>query len=241
MFRKSFVFAVLLLSIATLSAQNWTAGDVAETRNETVTVLAGDGGKSARVISAGPLAEDDIRLIGNCLDTVWAIPGLEGTDASVRIEDNGFRLVIYPVSFVYNRENFAPRLPSGLSFYYRNSLFYDVTLKVDSYMPKVTGAYVSPEGFLKSLYGALVVPEMYMYDESLLKRVERIENALIAVVNKTSPQPVNEDLVLDVISLYNENSKITPAQVVTALKRRGIKTSVKEVKAIFIVMLGKYD
>jgi hypothetical protein len=240
----SYVLIFLYAAAAVLcglpaAAQSWTIDERTAEGDEMLTILSG-GGRIARVISGAPLEAAEVERIGGSLNAVWAIPGLEGREAAVRVEGEGFRLVVYPVSFVYNHEDFLPRLPVGLAFYYRTALFYDVTLKVDNYMPRVTGAYISPEGFLKALSAAVFMPEMYMYDEALLRRIERLETALMAVIKKSAPRAaVAPELITAVINLYNENPGITPAQAVRALRSRGIRATANEVRAVFMVLLGE--
>jgi hypothetical protein len=234
--------ALLFVCGGVCFAQNWTAGAAAGDKNDKsgiVTPMTGPNGRSARVVSDSPLTGEDAALIGRCLDAIWAIPGLQGTEASVRAEEHSFRFVVYPASFTYSGGDFASMLPSGLSFYYRTSLFYDVTLKVGGYSPKVTGAYISPDGFIKNLEAAAAMPELYMYDESVLQRLDRLEAALVAVLAKSVPKSgVARETMLAIAGARNANPAITPEETVSALKDQGIKTTVKEVSAVFIVLFG---
>jgi hypothetical protein len=233
-----FLSALTLLT-APLSAQ-WTAGAASVEKNETVTALAGPHGRAARVVSQSALTPADAAIIGGCLDAIWAIPGLQGRDALVRADDSGFRIVVTPASFSYGGRDFVPLLPSGLAFYYQSSLFYDVTLKVDSYMPKVTGAYISPEGFLDRLDAAVKMPDLFMEDRgSLQTRVERLEAALMAVIAKSPPKiGIDRELVTAIMNARHESPDITPAETVSLLKEQGLRATVKQVSAVFFVYFG---
>lgn len=236
---RVFLLFVLLAGMCIPLHAQWTARSTSQSGGDTITELSGTSGRTARVISASSLTGAETALIGNCLDAVWALPGIQGQEASVRMENNGFRFAVYPTSLSYKEQDFAPLLPSGLGFYYRSSLFYDVTLKVDNLMPKVSGAYVSPEGFLEHLESAVQAPALFMYDGSMAQRMERIEGALMALIAKSPPKTaVAPATVNAVINARNENPAITPAQTVAVLQKQGIKTTVKEVTAVFIVFFG---
>jgi hypothetical protein len=206
---------------------------------QTTTELDSPEGKHCRVLSEGPLTPAETAAVTAALDTVWAIPGLEGTEASVRMEGANFRLVVLPTAFSYRGEDFLPRLPSGLSFYYRTSLFYDITMKVDGSMPKVTGAYIESEGLLKNIAAAVLMPSLFMYDDAILERVERLEAAVMATVQKGNPKAgLSSDLVTAVMSERNARPGATYGEIVAALKARGVKATVKDVKAICWVYFG---
>jgi hypothetical protein len=223
-----------------IGAEEWSVlQEKTQGANQMVTVLSGSGGRTANVISAAALGKSDIAGIGGALSAVWAIPGLKGTEASVRLDPDGFRLVAYPTSFVSEGRNLMPFLPSGLSFYFRTSLFYDISLKVDDFIPKVTGAYISPEGFIRHISAAILMPEMYLYDQSLMDRIERLEKALMAALKKAGPTSgVSSDFVLAVANIHNEKPDITPEMMLKELKTRGFKTNIKEVRAVYFVLFG---
>jgi hypothetical protein len=220
-------------------ADEWSLLNETQGLNQMITMLSGPNGRTASVISAAALSKGDIAAIGNSLNTVWAIPGLRGTEASVRLDSDGFRLVAYPTSFVSEGINLMPFLPSGISFYFRTSLFYDISLKVNNFIPKVTGAYISPEGLIRHVSAAILMPEMYLYDQSLLERIERLENALMAALKKAGPTSgVSSEIVLAVANICNENPDITPEAVLKELKTRKFKTDIKEVRAVYFVLFG---
>jgi hypothetical protein len=232
-----FVFMLCLTCIMIYAQDVWTAGKSSTQKGTTITTLS-NGDRLARVISVEALKAADVELIGNCLNTVWAIPGIAGKDASVRMEGSGFRLVINPTALVYRGDDLVSKLPGGLGFYYLSGLFYDVTLKVDSFSPKVTGTYVSPDDFLKQLSAAILRPEMYMYDDALLRRVERLEAALMAVIKKSSAGiSVTPEFITAVLSISNEQPGIGAKEITALLKARGIKTNVKEVRAVLMVLV----
>jgi hypothetical protein len=220
-------------------AADWSLVSETQGKTEMVTVLAGAGGRFVSVVSTAALGKNDIAAIGNSLNTVWAIPGLEGVDASVRLDADGFRLVVYPASFRSEGRDLMPFLPSGLSFYFRRSLFYDISIKAGDFIPKVTGAYISPEGLLRHISAAILMPEMYLYDQSLVERVERLENALMAALKKSAPASgVPSETVLAVANIYNENPGISPEETLKILKARKLKTDIKEVRAVYFVLFG---
>ncbi|MDR2794035.1 MAG: hypothetical protein LBB61_10315 [Treponema sp.] len=220
-------------------ADEWSLLNETQGKDQIVTVLSGPGGRTASVISAAALGRSDIAAIGSSLNTVWAIPGLKGTDASARLDSDGFRLVAYPTSFIAGGRDLMPFLPSGLSFYFRTSLFYDISLKVNDFIPKVTGAYVSPEGLIRHVSAAILIPEMYLYDQSLMERIERLENALMAALKKAGPTSgVSSEIVRAVANICNENPGITPEAALKELKTRKFKTSIKEVRAVYFVLFG---
>ncbi|MDR1073145.1 MAG: hypothetical protein LBL45_05655 [Treponema sp.] len=235
-------FGVLVFSTGfsgRIWADDWSLVNEIQGRTEVVTVLAGQGGRSVNVVSATALGKNDIAAIGNSLNTVWAIPGLEGVEASVRLDSDGFRLVVYPTSFRSEGRDLMPFLPSGLSFYFRRSLFYDISIKAGDFIPKVTGAYISPEGLLRHISAAILMPEMYLYDQSLVERVERLENALMAALKKSAPTSgVPSETVLAVANIYNENPGISPEETLKILKARKFKTDIKEVRAVYFVLFG---
>jgi hypothetical protein len=132
-----------------------------------------------------------------------------------------------------------PFLPSGLSFYFRRSLFYDISIKAGDFIPKVTGAYISPDGLMRHISAAILMPEMYLYDQSLMERVERLENALMAALKKAAPSSgISSEIVLAVANIHNENPGISPEETLKILKARKVKTDIKEVRAVYFVLFG---
>ncbi|MDR0706550.1 MAG: hypothetical protein LBF60_01555 [Treponema sp.] len=224
---------------ARIWADEWSPVNETRGKNEVVTVLSGPGRRTVSVISAMALEKADIAVIGNSLNTVWAIPGLEGVEASVRLDSDGFRLVVYPTAFRSEERDLMPFLPSGLSFYFRMSLFYDISIKAGDFIPKVTGAYISPEGLMRHISAAILMPEMYLYDQSLVERVERLENALMAALKKSAPTTgISSEIVLAVANIHNENPGISPEETLKKLKERKFKTNIKEVRAVYFVLFG---
>lgn len=220
-------------------ADEWSLVSKTQGTNEVITILSDTRGRTARVVSMAALGKMDIAAISNSLNTVWAIPDMNGTEASVRLDADGFRLVVYPTSFVSEGRDLIPFLPSGLSFYFRTSLFYDISLKVEGFIPKVTGAYVSPEGLIRHLSAAILMPDMYLYDQSLLERVERLESAVMAALKKSGPKEgVSIEIVLAVANICNEKPGISPEAVLKELKAQKFKTDIKEVRAVYFVLFG---
>lgn len=239
---KKIVVSLLLLSfLGFVFAQDWSLLDSQGARS----TLNGPDNKKAAVYSDIPLSNDIITKIGNTLNTVWALPGLSGTSATVMVEDDTvFRFVIYPDELLYKMNDFKEFLPSGMAFYYNTALFYDITMKVGDLMPKVAGAYVSPDDLLSEMKSASIMPDMYMYDTYFLKRLERLEKALMAVSKKNifgQTSEVSEDIVLAIRSMYNENPKITKKEVADKLRQKNIKATATDINAVFMVYLGRIE
>lgn len=236
---KKIIFSVIFLGVFfTLSAQNWV---VTETKGSQYIIESSDSKKTI-VYSNTILSDALLQKIGNCLNAAWAIPGIEGSSASLKVESESvFRFVLYPDSFSYKNNDFNALLPSGLGFYYNSALFYDITMMVGDLMPKVAGAYASPDDLLSEMHSASIMPDMYMYDTYFLKRLERLEKALMAeskrnIFGKTSE--VSEDIVLTIKSMYNENPSITKREVAEKLKQKNIKATTADINAVFMVYLG---
>ncbi|MDR1127042.1 MAG: hypothetical protein LBL06_02815 [Treponema sp.] len=238
---KRIVVCLLFVCVG-LNAQEWAKRNERKEGAEIVTELASSGGRVCRVVSANGLKDSDARVIGASLNTVWAIPGMRGTEASARMNESGdgrFRLVVYPVSFTNGGEELSGYFPSGMSFYFYTSLFYDISMKVGDLMPKVTGAFVSPEGLIKHISAAILMPEMYMFEQSLLGRIDRLERALIAALAKSAPKGgVSPATALAVLNEYNAAPNQSPEMVFAALKKKGFKTNVKEVRAVLWTYFG---
>lgn len=202
-------------------------------------------GKNVVVLIENGVSEAVVEKITNSLDVVWSIPGIQGTKASVNVEsDTKFRFIIYPTELIYEDINLAENLPSGMAFYYDSALFYDVNLKVDNLVPRVTGAYISPDDLLIQLKTATSAPDLYMYDEYVLERLDRLENAVMALSKKglfAKPSEVPVETVLAIRSIYNDNPDLTPKQILNILKEQGIKASASDVAAVRLVYLGIID
>ncbi|MDR0785659.1 MAG: hypothetical protein LBE74_07245 [Treponema sp.] len=241
MYRK-IIFIGLLFACAGLNAQEWEKRNERKEGSETVTELASSGGLVCRVVSANELNDADARVVGASLNAVWAIPGMRGTESSAYMDekgDGGFRLVVYPESFTNGGEELSGYFPSGMAFYYHTSLFYDISMKVGDFMPKVTGAFVSPDGLIKHVSAAILMPEMYMFDQSLLGRIDRLEKALVAALAKSAPKTgVSPETTLAVLNEYNANPNQNAEAVFAALKKKGLKTNVKEVRAVLWTYFG---
>ncbi len=239
--KKIRVSLLVALVSCVLFAQEW----VLSTTEGSNSTLQGPNGKQAVLYSNIPVTDELIQKIGNALTTAWALPGLEGKSSTVMLEDASvFRFVIYPEKFVYNKSDFKDFFPSGMAFYYNSALFYDFTMKVGDLMPKVAGAYISPEDVLAEVASASIMPDMYMYDTYFLKRLERLEKALMAVSKKSifgQITEVNEDIVLAIRSMYNENPEITKKEVAEKLKQKNIKATTADINAVFMVYLGRIE
>jgi hypothetical protein len=219
--------------------EEWSLVNETQGKNEVISLLSDQSGRSATVVSAASLGRSDLAAVSNSLNVVWAIPGMDGREASVRLNAEGFRLVAYPASFVSEGRDLMPFLPSGLSFYFRTTLFYDISLKVGGFIPKVTGAYISPEGLMRHISAAILMPELYLSDQSLLARLERLERALMAALKQSGPRDgVSGEMVIAVANICNENPGISPEGVLQALKAQKVKTNIKEVRAVYFVLFG---
>ena len=82
---RVFLLFVLLARMCIPLHAQWTARSTSQSGGDTITELSGTSGRTARVISASSLTGAETALIGNCLDAVWALPGIQGREASVRI------------------------------------------------------------------------------------------------------------------------------------------------------------
>ena len=204
-----------------------------------------DGKKATVIMSSGLLSDAQLETVGRALDIAWAVPGLDVKLATVFVEnDKNFRFVLYPSSLVYRSTQLLEYLPSGLTFTYNTALFYDIVLKVRDLVPRVTGAYVSPDDLVSALYKATIVPDLYMYDNDLVERVERLEKALLALSQKgfyAKPYQVDESLIQYVKNKYNENKNITKKDITAALKADGIKYKMSDIDTIFVILLGIYE
>ncbi len=233
---------MLLLCLVQVAAftNTWT---ISEENGQKI--LKDETGKTCEVFSDVVISEDTLDRIETALNTLWSIPGLKGTRGRVNVEPgNYFHFIIYPETLVYNDMDFKPYLPSGLSFRYDSALFYDVTLKVGAYLPRVSGAYVSPDDFLDQLYSVYIMPELYLHGDVLLRRIERLEDALMAISKKTlftKHSVVSDEIVLEIILLHNQNPNITVDEVHDIFKEKGIDASKKDIEAVFMVYLGKFE
>lgn len=236
--KKLIVSLFLMISTLFVFATDWEISE----QNSNITTIINSQGKKALIISTQILLDENLQKIYNVLDTIWAISELQGTQASIKIESNArFHLVIYPTELTVNSVSLLPYIPSGLSFYYDNSLFYDVSLKVNDMMPKVKGAYIDSTDFLEQLLLATKMPEWFMSDTHLQNRIALLEKTLIAILNKNwsgKPVPVADEIIKKIIGYYGENPLITEEETLQKLKSEGYQTNLKEIKAVFIVYFG---
>ncbi len=197
---------------------------------------------TCRLVSGIELSSTLQDSITNALDIIWKLPGLTGTECRVMINSNDyFHITLYPDSLLYKDVDLQEFMPAGLSFRYDSGLFYDVTLKVREYLPRITGAYISPDDFLKQLYAVTIMPELYLQGDVLLERIARLESAVIALSKKgvfSKPTDVSDEVILAVVNMHNQSPDITAAEVVTELKKEGLTTTKKDVEAVFLVYLG---
>lgn len=238
---KKKLISILMTCLTCFVFADWSFSEIEEGIFEGTR----DDGKTAVVVLNNSVSENIVEKIQNCLDVAWSIPGIKGTKASVNVEsDTKFRFIIYPTELIYDDIDFAKNLPSGMAFYYNSALFYDIILKIDDLVPRVNGAYISPEDLLSQLKSAIVSPDLFMYDEYVLQRIDRLENAVMALSKKgifAKPSKVSPELVNAIRSLYNENPDLTSKQVVSILKEQGYKVSSSDVAAVKLVYLGLID
>lgn len=232
--KKTILITILAFLSASIFANTWTL--------QSPGLLTDSTGKECQIFSDMTISSEMQDLISNTLTAIWAIPGLTGTKSSVMVDSDDYCFfTIYPESFMYKDVDLNQYMPSGLSFRYEKSLFYDVTLKVNEYLPRITGAYVSPTGLLDQLYEVSIMPELYVHGDVLLQRIARLESAVMAIANKgvfSGPSAISTETVLAVVTAYTQNPDITISEIVTVLKEQGLKASKKEVEAIFMVYLG---
>jgi hypothetical protein len=236
------MFTLCLLALQGVYAQDWEVKNTAPEQNMILTDIEGTDNHTAQVIASHELNASEVSLISTCLNAIWAIPGLTGTHASVRVSDDGvLRIIAYPESMKYLESEIAPNLPGGLGFYYNTTLFYDITLKVEKYITKITGLYVTPEDLLKRIALARLMPDRFLYDDEILNRVGNLEKAMMALLKvKPVTKKIDPELVIAIISLYNENPSILAKDAVIRLKAAGMTASVKDVNAVLQVMVGKF-
>ena len=239
---KKNLFAILMFfTVVLVFGADWEISKVSEDVYEGYR----SDGKSLFIVMEDNSSEAVLEKITNCIDAVWSIPNIEGTKASVNVEsDSNFRFIIYPSKLMFEGVDYAANFPSGMAFYYNYSLFYDITLKVQDLMPRITGAYISPEDLLAQIKSATQSPDLFMYDEYVLQRLDRLENAVMALSKKgifAKASKVNSEIVLAVRSLYNENPDLTQKQILSILKEQGMKVSASDVAAVRLVYLGLID
>ncbi len=239
---KKAVFIVLLCSlcVSVVFSNTWNLSEESGS-----TLLEDETGKAVELFSSTRITTEEVDTISTVLDTIWAIPGLNGTRGRVTIEPGDYyHFILYPDSFIYNGIEFKDYMLSGLSFRYESALFYDITLKVGDFLPRSSGAYVSPNDFLEQLYSVYILPELYVQGDVLLQRIERLENALMAISKKglfSKSSEVKDEIVIAVVLLHNENPNITIKEATDVLKEQGLDASKKDVEAVFMVYLGKFE
>lgn len=226
--------------------RGWKIQETAENeKTNTVKIATFDGRTASIHIGDNSNADKILKSIGRALDAAWQIPGMKAEKAAVYVDDSAhFRFVIFPTSFVYKDINLCEYLPSGMAFSYDSSLVYDVVLKVGELMPRVTGILVSEKNLAELLYNAVIAPDIYMYDDNLTARVERLEKALLALAPKSmysKPYEIDPGLIQIVKKLYSENNNITKKEVTAWLKQQKIKYSQSDIDTIFVVLLGIYE
>ena len=226
--------------------RGWKIQDSAENEGTNIVKIATFDGKTASInIGGNSNIEKLWKPIGRALDAAWQIPGMKAERAAVYVDDSAhFRFVIFPTSFVYKDINLCEYLPSGMAFSYDSSLVYDVVLKVGELMPRVTGIFVSEKNLVELLYNAVIAPDVYMYDDNLTARVERLEKALLALAPKSmysKPYEIDPELIQIVKKLYSENNNITKKEVIAWLKQQKIKYTQSDIDTIFVVLLGIYE
>ncbi len=229
-----------LLCLSFIFTNTWTLSD-----SENKKIFTDETGKTCEITSNENLNAEALSVIETSLNTVWSLPGLEGTKSQVYVEENNyFHFIFFPDSLVHNGVELKKAMPAGLSFRYDTALFYDVTLKVDEYLPRVTGAYISPTDFLDQLFAAYTMPEYFLDGEMLLKRLERLEETLMALSKKSmfsKPSLVSDEVTLAVVSLHNQNPNITIDEAYKNIEKQGIKVTKKDVEAVFMVYLGIFE
>jgi len=225
--------------------RGWKIKENSENEKTNVIEIATFDGRIASInIDDNLNLEKILKPIGRALDAAWEIPGMKADRAAVYVEDlSRFRLVVFPTSFVYKDINLCEYLPSGIAFSYDASLVYDVLLKVGDLMPRVTGIFISEKDLAELLYHAVIAPDVYVYDDSLAARVERLEKALLALAPKamySKPYEIDPELIQTVKKLYSENNDISKKEVIAWLKQRKIKYTQSDIDTIFVVLLGIY-
>ena len=226
--------------------KGWKIQETAENEKTNVVKIATFDSRIASIhIDENLDVEKILKSVGRALDAAWQLPGMKAEKAAVYVDDSAhFRFVIFPTSFVYKDINLCEYLPSGIAFSYDSSLSYDVVLKVGDVMPRVTGIFVSEKNLAELLYSAAVAPDIYMYDDNLTARVERLEKALLSLASKSmysKPYEIDPGLIKIVKKLYSENNNITKKEVIAWLKQQKIKYSQSDIDTIFVVLLGIYE
>lgn len=236
--KKNIAFLLLVMIMVSAFCEQWKI----DKKSGSLIEVTSENQKKASIVISSDISEDVISKITSCLDTLWLIPGIEGKKASVNVEnDSKFRLVLYPSSLLLDGEELVVYLPSGMAFVYDNALFYDTVLKVGDVLPKVAGAYISAEDYVSEIKNASVFPDLYLYDTYILARIEKIEQALMALSKKgifSKPSEVSSEVVLAVRSLYNSNPDITQKEILSELKSQGISASAGDIAAVYMVYLG---
>jgi len=239
--KKTFAIIVLTLFTFFVFANEWTISQVSENLYEGTR----EDGKNVSIFTHSELSSELLDKIKNCLNVAWNIPGIEGSKTSVNVEENStFRFIVYPTALNYENLDLSKYLPVGISFYYDTALFYDVTLKVENLVPKITGAYISPKDLLSELKNVTISPDLYMSDDYILERIARLENAVMALSKKSVFSKIAEvdpALVFAIRSLYNENPNLTSKQILSILKEQGFTVSASDVSAVRLVFLGIID
>lgn len=235
------IFCVVLGAVeAENTDSKWTIVSEQVEKNDIITVLSNTAGQNARVISSKKLTDSDAFALQNALQAISTIETLTFDNVAVRMEESGFKLVVQPTFLQYKDIDLLPYIPQGLAFQYKDALFYDIVLKVDSLMPKLTGVFIDGRGLLNTIYAAVCFPDMYMIDTNITSRIERLEYALMALSKKglfSKPSAVSSEIVYGVLSLYNENPNITRQEAIKQLKAKNIAVTQADIDAVFLLYI----
>lgn len=223
--------------------------------------------KEFSVIYTNNISQDQENKILKAREIFLKWPQLEIKQMIFTLSTATIEIWILPTSFETSFGDITPYMPSGMTFYFTDALFFDFRMKKEQFFFKMRGNYLSFENFISQIHKALENPFAYirLYDPDYYllkmeeysqdleklkvlankqeKELETLRNAVIYLHNSgflSGSSAINQNTLKKVIDLKKANPKLSKADLKKELEKDKIKISSQEIDLIFAVYFNHF-
>ncbi len=126
----------------------------------------------------GEPTQEQVKMVESIARSIMGMKYLVPSTVRIALSDRRAEVIMVPKSFTYKGVDYVPYMPSGVQFFYVDSLEYDFRLMVQNLFLRVRGQYFSEEQFADKIASAVENPYSYIQThdpEYIIKKFQEIE------------------------------------------------------------------
>jgi len=126
----------------------------------------------------GEPTQEQVKMVEAIARSIMNMKYFVPSTVRIALSDRRAEIIMVPKSFTYKGVDYVPYMPSGVQFFYVDSLEYDFRLMVQNLFLRVRGQYFTEEQFADKIASAVGNPYAYIQThdpEYIIKKFQEIE------------------------------------------------------------------